>query len=43
MDKEDAVYCTHTMDYSSDMKDKEILPFATTQTDLEGISLSDVS
>ena len=54
MDKEDAVYvcvCVHThththiytMEYYSAIKKNEILPFATTWMELEGIMLSEIS
>ena len=48
MDKEDVRYththtCTHTMEYYSAIKKNEILPFAATQMDLEGIILSEIS
>ena len=42
MDNEDVVYIyiyTHTTEYYSDIKKNEILPFATTWMDLEGIVL----
>ena len=41
MDREDVVY-THTMEYYKALK-KKILPFETTQMDLEGIILSEIS
>ena len=34
---------THTMEYSSAIKKNEILPFATTWMELEGIMLSEIS
>ena len=34
---------THTMEYYSAMRKKEILPFATTWMDLEDIRLSEIS
>ena len=44
MDKEDVIYLPiYTMEYYSAVKKKEILPFATTWMDLEGIMLSEVS
>ena len=42
MDKEDVVY-TYTMEYYSTIKKNEILPFATTSMELEGIMLSEIS
>ena len=42
MDKEDVVYI-YTMEYYSDIKKNEILPFAETWMDLEGIMLSEIS
>ena len=42
MDKEDMVH-THTMEYYSVLKRNEILPFATTWMDLEGIMLREKS
>ena len=33
----------YTMEYHSAMKKKEVLPFATTWMDLEGIMLSEIS
>ena len=33
----------HTMDYYSAIKEREILSFATTQMNLEGIMLSEIS
>lgn len=39
MDKENKL-CTNTHEYYLAIKKKEILPFATTQTDFEGIMLS---
>ena len=41
MNKED-IY-THTMEYSSATKKNDILPFAATWMDLEGIMLSEIS
>ena len=44
MDKEDVVYThTHALEYYSAIKKNEILPFATTWKNLEGIMLSEVS
>ena len=44
MDKEDVIYLPiYTMEYYSAVKKKEILPFATTWMDLEGIMLSETS
>ena len=50
MDKEDVVYgCvyihihTHTVEYYSEIKKNEILPFAITWMELEGIMLSEIS
>ena len=44
MDKEDVVYIyTHTIEYYSAIKKNEILPFATTWMELEGIMLSEIS
>ena len=44
MDKENVVYThTHTMEYYSAIKKNEILPFATTWIELEGIMLSEIS
>ena len=34
---------THTMEYYSAIKKNEILPIATTQMELEGIMLSEIS
>ena len=34
--------CTHTMEYYSAIKKNEILPFATTWMELEGIMLSEI-
>ena len=34
---------THTMEYYSDIKKKEILPFVTAWMDLDGIMLSEMS
>ena len=34
---------THTMEYYSAIKKNEILPFATTRMDLDGIMLSEIS
>ena len=42
MDKEDVVY-THTLEYYSAIKKNEILSFATTWIELEGIILSEIS
>ena len=42
MDKEDVVYI-HTMEYYSAIKKNEMLPFATTWMELEGIMLSEIS
>ena len=42
MDKEDVVY-TDTMEYYSAIKKDEILSFAATWMDLEGIMLSEIS
>ena len=42
MDKEDLVYI-YTMEYYSAIKKNEILPFATTWMELEGIMLSEIS
>ena len=41
MDKEDVVYI-YTMEYYSAFKKNEILPFATTWMELEGIMLSEI-
>ena len=41
MDKEDVVYI-YTMEYYSAIKKNEILPFATTWMELEGIMLSEI-
>ena len=47
MDKENMVYHTHThthtLEYYSDIKKTEILPFAATCMDSEGITLREVS
>ena len=52
MDKEDMVHThththththSHTMEYYSAIKKNEILPFAITWMDLEGIMLSEIS
>ena len=44
MNKENAVYThIHTMGYYSIMRNKEILPFATTWMELGGIMLSEIS
>ena len=47
MDKEDVIYIytmyIYTMEYYSAIKKNEILPFATTWMDLEGIMLSEIS
>ena len=42
MDKEDVVYI-YTMEYYSAINNNEILPFAITWMDLEGIMLSEIS
>ena len=42
MDKEDVVYM-YTMEYYLAIKRNEILPFATTWEELEGIMLSEIS
>ena len=42
MDKENVKY-THTHEYYSAIKKKEILPFVTTWMDLKGIMLSEIS
>ena len=42
MDKEDVVYI-YTTEYFSTVKKNEILPFAVTQMDSEGIMLSEIS
>ena len=42
MGKEDAVH-THTMEYYSAIKKNEILPFAATWMDYEGIRLNEIS
>ena len=42
MDKEDAVYI-YTMEYYSAIKKNEIMSFAATWTDLQGIMLSEIS
>ena len=46
MDKENVVcvcVCVYTMEYYSAIKKNEILPFATTWMELEGIMLSEIS
>ena len=44
MDKEDVVHLIqYTMEYYSAIKKNEILPFATTWMDLEGIMLNKIS
>ena len=50
MNKEDVAYIythththTHITQYDSAIKKKEILPFATTWMDLEGIMLNEIS
>ena len=44
MDKDDVVYiCMYTMEYYSATKKNEMLPFAATWMDLEGIMLSEIS
>ena len=42
MDKEDVI-CIYTMEYYAAIKRNEILPFATTWMELEGIMLSKIS
>jgi len=42
MDKEEVVYI-YTMEYYSAIKNNEILPFATTWMELEGIMLREIS
>ena len=42
MDKEDVVY-KYTVEYYLAIKKEEILPFATTEIDLESIMLSEIS
>ena len=42
MDKEDVVY-VYTMEYYVTMRKNEILPFATTWMELEGIMVSEIS
>ena len=37
------MWCMYTMEYYSAVKKNEILPFATTWMDLEGIMLSEIS
>ena len=37
------MWCIHTMEYYSAIKKNEILPFATTWMELEGIMLSEIS
>ena len=37
------MWCIYTMEYYSAIKKNEILPFATTCMDLEGIILSEIS
>ena len=37
------LWCRYTVDYYSAIKKNEILPFATTCIDLEGIMLSEMS
>ena len=44
IDKEDVTHThTHTVEYYSDKRKKEILPFAATWMDSEGITLSEIS
>ena len=37
------MWCIYTMEYYLEMKKNEILPFATTWMELEGIMLSEIS
>ena len=43
MDKEEVVYLLYSMEYYSAIKKKEILPFAVTWMNLDGIMQSEIS